>query len=143
MVFLFEGQVDVEAAKRGSAGFSLLGNCCASIFDQSLPAEEIQLTWVEHAKTIRLNGKQIKDRKELVEKNPTIVFCHEDFSFAVGEPERRRFFFDQTAGLVSATYIDALREYKRILRQRNASLREGRFDVLDLLDQQFVTRGIS
>ena len=63
--------------------------------------------------------------RELVELNPAIVFCHEDFSFAAGEPERRRFFFDQTASLVSVGYIDALREYRRILKQRNALLREG------------------
>ncbi len=138
----FRGQVDAEAVKKGSPGFSLLGNCCDSILDRSLPADEIQLTWVDRSKAIRLNGKQVRDRKELVEKNPTIVFCHEDYSFAIGEPERRRFFFDQTAGLVSASYIDALREYKRILRQRNASLREGRFNVLDLIDQQYVARGI-
>jgi DNA replication and repair protein RecF len=107
-----------------------------------LPSDEIVVSWFDRTKAIRLNGKQIRDRKDLIEKNPTIVFCHEDYSFAAGEPERRRFFFDQAAGLVSASYIDTLRDYRRILRQRNAALREGRYDLLELLDQQFVIHGI-
>ncbi|HUW39889.1 MAG TPA: DNA replication and repair protein RecF [Rectinemataceae bacterium] len=138
----FRGQVDAEAVKRGAAGFSLSGRCRETLSDSSFLSEEVTVSWAERAKTIKLNGKQLRDRKELVEKNPTIVFCHEDYTFAAGEPERRRFFFDQTAGLISSSYIDVLREYKRILRQRNAALREGRSDLLELLDQQYVGRGI-
>ena len=89
------------------------------------------MTWEGKTKEIRKNEKQVHDRKELIELNPSVVFCHEDFSFAAGEPERRRFFFDQSAGLVSAGYIDILRDYKRILKQRNASLKGGALRSLD------------
>jgi len=138
----FRGQVDADAVQRGSAGFALSGECTLSVTEQSVPADEIRISWADRSKDIRVNGKPLRDRKELIERNPAVVFCHEDYSFAAGEPERRRFFFDQTAGLVSAGYIDSLRDYKRVLRQRNASLREGRLDLLDLLDQQLVARGI-
>ena len=138
----FRGQVDLEAVQRGFTGFSITGECREALQHGGEPADEVRISLENRAKEIRLNAKPLRDRKALIERNPVVVFCHEDFSFAAGEPERRRFFFDQTASLVSAGYIDTLREYKRILRQRNAALREGRLDLLDLLDQQIAIRGI-
>ena len=93
-------------------------------------------------KSIREDDKPIQDRKRLVERNPAIVFCHEDMEFARGEPERRRFFFDQTASLVSVGYIDLLRAYRRALKARNYALKERSLDVLDVLDIQVATYGL-
>lgn len=107
----------------------------------ALPSEEISIRVEGQSKDMRLNGKTLKDRKELVFHNPAVVFCHEDFSFAAGDPERRRFFFDQCAGMLSPSYIDALRAYKRVLKQRNAALKESARDLLDALDPQFVHWG--
>jgi DNA replication and repair protein RecF len=137
----FRGPVDAEAVRIGSTAFSLVG-CVKEAASQALPAEEIRVSWEGRAKEIRRNDKPIRDRKELIELNPAVVFCHEDYSFADGEPERRRFFFDQSAGLVSADYIDILRDYKRILRQRNAALKEARQDLLPFLDAQLASKGL-
>jgi len=71
-----------------------------------------------------------------------VVFCHEDFTFAAGDPERRRFFFDQCAGMLSLSYIDVLRSYKRILKQRNAALKESAYDLLEAMDPLFVSYGL-
>jgi DNA replication and repair protein RecF len=136
----FRGKVDAEVAQKGSKGFSVSGSVRAAT--GTLPFEDLRVSWDEGVKCIKRNDKPVKDRKELIEINPSIVFCHEDFSFAAGEPERRRFFFDQAAGLVSVGYIDSLREYKRILKQRNASLKAGRGDILPLLDMQLAARGM-
>jgi DNA replication and repair protein RecF len=135
----FRGPVDAEAVKRGATAFSLAGKMRSSSDSAS---DEIRVRWEAKVKDIRRNEKPIRDRKELVELNPSIVFCHEDYAFAAGEPERRRYFFDQAAGLVSIGYIDTLRDYKRILKQRNAALKENRRDLLDLLDQQLAAKGL-
>jgi DNA replication and repair protein RecF len=135
----FRGPVDAEAVKRGSASFVLLGRMRSP---GDLVADEIAVRWHSKNKEIRRNGKPIRDRKELVELNPAIVFCHEDYAFAAGEPERRRYFFDQAAGLVSIGYLDTLRDYKRVLKQRNAALKENRQNLLDLLDQQLAGKGL-
>ncbi|HAX37338.1 MAG: hypothetical protein A2087_07610 [Spirochaetes bacterium GWD1_61_31] len=100
------------------------------------------VSWDARTKTIRENGKAISDRKYLVEKYPAIVFCHEDMDFVSGEPERRRFFFDQTIGLVKNSYIDSLRNYKKCLKMKNAALKEHMFDVLDAIDVQLITYGL-
>jgi DNA replication and repair protein RecF len=135
----FRGPVDAEAVKRGSVSFCLSGKMHSPYGSSS---EDIRVRWEAKIKDIRHNGKPIRDRKELVELNPAIVFCYEDFAFADGEPERRRYFFDQAAGLVSVGYLDTLREYKRILKQRNAALKEARQNLLDLLDQQLACKGL-
>ncbi len=137
----FRGAVDTEVARRGTGYFALEATSRMEGSDEDLPPEKVIVSWKERTKTIRRGEKPLRDRKELIGINPTIIFCHEDFSFAVGEPERRRFFFDQTAGLVSSLYIDLLREYKRILKQRNAALKEGQVSVLEFLDEQLVSRG--
>jgi recF protein len=138
----FRGPVDTEAARRGSATFKLFGATKADAAS-NFPPDEIRVCWENKYKEILRNDKPVRDRKELVELNPAVVFCHEDYSFAAGEPERRRFFFDQSAGLVSAGYIDILRDYRRILKQRNAALKESRQDLLSLLDMQFAGKGMA
>ncbi len=138
----FRGLVEAATGRHGGIGFSLFGKSNGADSSPGMPDEEISVSWRDRSKDIARNGKPIRDRKELLELNPVIVFCHEDFSFAAGEPERRRFFFDQTAGLVSPEYIDALRDYKRILRQRNAALREGRVDLLEHLDLLVAGKGL-
>lgn len=138
----FRGAVDGEAPRHGERAFCLSAQVRAE-FDSSLPPDEIRIDCEKGKKEIRRSGKRVLDRKELVELNPSVVFCHEDFSFAAGEPERRRFFFDQTAGIVSPAYIDSLRLYKRVLKQRNAALKDRRLALLDLLDEQLAVHGLA
>lgn len=93
-------------------------------------------------KEVRLGDKLLTDRKELVAHNPAVVFCHEDFGFAAGEPEERRFFFDQCAGMLWNEYIDTLRSYKRVLKHRNAALKSGEEELVASLDIQFARFGM-
>jgi len=148
----FRGQVDSQIPATGSQGFGL-GAQWAGAVDASVPGgddgypgagldEEISIRVDGTSKDIRLNGKPLKDRKELVFHSPAVVFCHEDFTFAAGDPERRRFFFDQCAGMLSLSYIDSLRSYKRVLKQRNAALKESARDLLEVLDPQLAVYGL-
>ncbi|MGB4586680.1 MAG: DNA replication and repair protein RecF [Rectinemataceae bacterium] len=137
----FRGGVDAQIPASGSAGFGLAGLWSRDDEEDFLD-EEISVRVDGQVKEIRLNGRQLKDRKELVFHNPAVVFCHEDFSFAAGDPERRRFFFDQCAGMLSLSYIETLRSFKRVLKQRNAALKESAYDLLDVLDPLFAAYGL-
>lgn len=130
----FRGGTDADAA--------LLGQTRWTIGGTGPDGARCSVSWADGQKTIREDDKPVRDRKRLVERNPAIVFCHDDMEFARGEPERRRFFFDQTASLVSVGYIDALRSYRRVLKARNAALKDRSLDVLDILDIQLATYGI-
>ncbi len=93
-------------------------------------------------KTIKVDGKEIHDRKELIYNLPCIVFSHDDIEFVRGEPENRRRFFDQTMTMYDPVFFDDLRRYKQVLRQRNAALKEQKYSLLDVYDQKLAYLGI-
>ena len=92
-------------------------------------------------KVIEKNGKKIKDKKEIINTIPCVLFCHEDLDFVVGEPERKRFFLDQSLTMYDIVYIDILRKYKKILKNRNILLKEKKYDTLDIFDFQLAEVG--
>jgi DNA replication and repair protein RecF len=111
---------------------------------------KILVKFEREKKTVFLDGKQAEDRKELLEINPCIVFCHEDMDFIAGTPERRRWFFDQNLSLYDPVYLEDLRRYRKVLKSRNVLLREiqsrqsrvsSTNGVLDALDPQLATYG--
>lgn len=95
-----------------------------------------------NGKRIVLNGLEIRDRKELVALFPCISFFHGDLQLIDGSMERRRRFFDQILSLISPSYIDSLRRYKKVLRQRNFVLRTNQNSMLDMYTQQLLDVGL-
>jgi DNA replication and repair protein RecF len=109
--------------------------------EDSGSSDVIRVSFRAGSKAIELNGKRVRDRKELIYKTPCILFCHEDMDFVVGAMERRRQFFDQTLTLYDPLYIDSLRRYRKILVSRNAALKERHTDILDIYDEQLAAAG--
>lgn len=93
-------------------------------------------------KRIEKDGKTLHDRKDLVTTMPCILYNHDDMDFVVGEPERRRFFVDQSLSMYDVIYIDVSRRYKRVLKSRNMSLKERKYDLLDSYDLQLASFGL-
>ncbi|HDQ15394.1 MAG TPA: DNA replication/repair protein RecF [Sediminispirochaeta sp.] len=93
-------------------------------------------------KTLKLNDKKIQDRKELISNIPAVVFSHEDMDFVNGSPDRRRWFFNQIMSLFDPLFIDTLRDYRKILKMRNASLKNHHTDLLPVYDQQIAQKGL-
>ncbi|MBI9103550.1 MAG: DNA replication/repair protein RecF [Spirochaetales bacterium] len=94
-------------------------------------------------KQIEVNGKKIKDRKELLYNTPCILFCHEDIGFVKGSPDRKRWFMNQTIGLYDPLFIDDLRKYSHLLKMRNSALKEGKIDILSVIDIQLVPQALT
>jgi DNA replication and repair protein RecF len=133
---------DSELARNGNGGeFSTEVKITKSVNDNILVKFE------KGKKSVFINGKKAEDRKELLSIAPTIVFCHEDMEFVSGAHERRRWFFDQTLSLYDPVYLEDLRRYRRVLKSRNAVLREqaassrSQEQLLDALDPQFAEYG--
>ena len=91
---------------------------------------------------ILLDGKEIRDRKELIYNFPSIIFSHDDINFVKGEPEYRRRFFDQTFSMYNPVYLDSLRRYKTILMQRNAAIKARQSSLLSLYDERLAKYGL-
>jgi DNA replication and repair protein RecF len=104
--------------------------------------EKVKIRLGRERKSVHIDGKSIQDRRDLIQAHPCVVFGHEDMDFAVGGPERRRFFFDQTAALAFPLFLDFFRDYKRTLKLRNACLRDGRNDLIEIMDEQLVKHGM-
>lgn len=115
----------------------------SSTFEDSQNLDrKAELSFEDGKKRIKLDGKEIKDRKDLIYSIPCIVFTHDDIEFVRGEPENRRRFFDQTMTMYDPVFLDDLRRYKIVLKQRNAALKEQRLDLLDIYDQKLASYGI-
>ncbi len=96
---------------------------------------------VGRKKEIELDGKAVRDRKEIIANVPCIVFCHDDIAFVAGAPEMQRWFMNQTLSLIEPGFVDQIRRYNRVLRARNAALKAGQYELLDVLDTQLVQAG--
>jgi DNA replication and repair protein RecF len=94
-------------------------------------------------KEIRLNGKAIKDRREIIGRFPCIVFCHDDIGYINGSPDRQRLFFNQTLGLKDILFLDILRRYTKALKQRNTAIKDKNWSVAELFDEELIKTGIA
>jgi len=133
----FRTRSDMHLCRNGDKSMSVQGT-----FSSIEKIEQSVSVQVEKGrKIIRLNGKRIVDRKELLSNTPCIVFSHEDISFVQGPPERMRWFFNQTLSLYNILFIDTLRKYRKILGLRNQCLKEGDSNLLSIYDQQLSIAG--
>ena len=71
---------------------------------------------------IKVNGKQVFNRKELIGQNNVVVLSPEEQPITKGAPLQRRQFVDKMFSVSNKKYINTLQEYNRALRQRNAVL---------------------
>jgi DNA replication and repair protein RecF len=149
----FRGIKDKDITRSGESDFSVSAVLGALGENQrnALPVYST-VKFEKKVKTITINGKKIEDRKDILETIPCVAFCHEDMDFVHGSQERRRWFFDQTQSLYDPVYLDDLRKYRRVLKTRNAVLREHKYsansgnthkteELLDVLDPQLIEYG--
>lgn len=128
-----------EAVGHGGESFRLEARFLND-FDE---IQNIRFLFDKGRRYIEIDGKEIKDRKELIYQFPCIVFCHEDMDFIKGEPETRRKFFDQTMSLYSPLFFDDLRTYRNILAKRNAAIKNGQTDIISIYDMKLAETGLS
>jgi len=134
----FRTHTDSEIVTYGMKDFSIR----TQFKDSNDKTSVIGIYLKDGKKKIERNGKTVKDRKELVSTIPCVLFCHSDMEFASGEPERRRFFIDQSLTMHDSLYIDTMRHYKKVLKSRNIVLKEQNTQLLDALDLQLVEKGL-
>ncbi len=127
-----------ECIKIGSDGFRIE----ASFSDDECGKQKVKVVFKDNKRHIFIDDKEIKDRKELIYTFPCIVFCHQDIDFIKGEPEMRRRFFDQMMSLYSPLYFDNLRNYRRVLLQRNAAIKTGNYSLASLYNERLSYFGL-
>jgi DNA replication and repair protein RecF len=71
-----------------------------------------------------VNGKKLSGLGEIIGIIPTVIFAPQDVTLASGPPADRRVYIDYTAAQISPSFLQNLREYRRVLGQRNSLLRQ-------------------
>ena len=110
-----------ELIKDGSTGFFLKG-----IFKN----EEEEVNRVSFSqnilgnKKIKINEKEIIKRKEMLGINNVVVFSPEETKIIKGPPIERRNFFNKVFSICYPQYLEILISYNKILKQRNAVLKQ-------------------
>lgn len=75
-------------------------------------------------KQIAINGKRLSRFSDLIGRYPIIALTTTDHQITSGPPADRRHFFDVLLSQISSRYLENLREYRRILKQKNSILHE-------------------
>ena len=78
-------------------------------------------------KRIKINGKEVLKRNELLGYNNVVVLSPEEQKITKDSTKQRRIFFDKLFSITSKNYIKTLQEYNKVLKQRNTVLKNYRF----------------
>lgn len=106
---------------------------------------EIILT--KKGKRAKLNHLEQKKLSRYIGNFNVILFAPEDLSLVKGSPSVRRKFLDMEMGQMSTVYLYHLVEYQKILKQRNAYLKQNRKSrtldqtYLSILNEQLAAEG--
>ncbi|MBU0566675.1 DNA replication/repair protein RecF [bacterium] len=120
---------------------------CSGEVEKDGLKEEIEITYRPAEKRVRLNSQAIKNTNELISILNLVVFSPEDISLITGEPSKRRKFINTVLSQVNLTYLYHLKEYYRVLRQRNSHLRsiikgKGKIGDLFIWDEELANHGL-
>jgi len=88
------------------------------------PVKKIAVKLEPNARVALINSKQSKSSKEYLRLLPCTAFIPDDLSLIKGMPAGRRHFLNKGTFQYYPPYWSLLTDYNRILRQKNALLRE-------------------
>jgi len=100
---------------------------------------------LERSKThwrARVDGRDVAQLSQLSRALPLVLMEPNSHLLVSGSPEFRRRYLDWGLFHVEHGFLDIWRRYSKALKQRNASLRSGRLDVLDSLDRITAELGV-
>ncbi len=104
----------------------------------------------ERGKRVRINGIHQDTSMEYVGAANVVIFGPDDLQIIKGGPVERRRFLDMEISAVHEGYRKDLAQYRRVLSQRNAFLKDQRYALksvhrgaaIDVWDEQLVSVGV-
>ena len=134
----YRARRDAELIKSGEA-FSIL----ESRFMLKGREQQIRLIVSSKGRTAQRNRGNERRASELAGFLCCVLFSPEHLMLIKGSPEQRRRFMDLALCQLSPRYLDQLKKYMRLLRQKNGLLKdyyrvEGARELLNIYDGQIV-----
>ena len=111
--------------------------------ERSRGALDIRFGQDKHQKMVSVNGEPLKSLSMLLGKLDTVLFIPSDFDLVAAPPEIKRRYLDIQLSQASAEYLEALKIYNRVLKQRNVLLKQSFSDRKELKTwtEQLVSSG--
>ena len=95
----------------------------------------------ENGWSARHNGEDVSQLSELTQLLPHVLLEPNSHLLVSGPPDGRRRYLDWGVFHVEHTFLTLWRRYKRVLKQRNAALKQSNNMVVESLDSQFIQLG--
>ncbi|MGA9575142.1 MAG: DNA replication/repair protein RecF [Lysobacterales bacterium] len=89
----------------------------------------------------RHNGSDVTNLSELTELLPYVILEPNSHTLVSGPPDGRRRYLDWGVFHVEHNFLLLWRRYNRVLKQRNAALRQANRMIVESMDAQFVQLG--
>jgi len=91
--------------------------------------------------TARHNGEDVTQLSELTHLLPYVLLEPSSHTLVSGPPDGRRKYLDWGVFHVKHDFLTLWRRYSRVLKQRNAALRQANASVIESLEPQFIRLG--
>lgn len=115
---------DLTTLKLGESAFKISGEVHS---DRDISfSVEVTYESIETDKKYWLNKSQIQKLSSIIGKFPIVILSPEYSGITFGSPSDRRKFIDLAISQSSRSYFEDILEYRRILKQRNRILFDGR-----------------
>lgn len=103
----------------------------------------IEAHWHAGTKRFKVNGVAQTRISDILGKVNVVLFTPEDIELVKGNAGVRRRFMDMELSQLRPAYLNALQEYRTVLKQRNGTLRSPKRDddLLAVYDKQLVRYG--
>ena len=134
----FRARKDGEMCRIGMREMAVDGTFCTDA-----GATSVEIRYTDGQKRIRVDHTPLTDRRDLVSRIPSVVFRHDDMAFLTGPPPMQRFFIDQTLSMYRPSYIDDLRRYRVVLKNRNRAIKDDLWDVVSVYDHELAVIGLT
>jgi DNA replication and repair protein RecF len=118
------GVIQTKTRQHASYGETEKGKDLPEENEARPPVKKIAVRIEPHVRVSFIHSKQCKSSKEYLQILPSTAFIPDDLSLVKGMPASRRFFLDKGTFQYYPPYWSFLTDYNRILRQKNALLRE-------------------
>ncbi len=105
---------------------------------------EIEISYKDK-KVIKINGKKINKKIELINKIPMVIFFPSLSNFLFSSPSKRRYFLDREISKTSLYYYFNLMKYLALIKRRNIILKKkdkSLYSYLDTIDEELVKVGL-
>lgn len=133
----FKAKKEDHVILHGENSFTITG-----VFEEEAIEKEIAIHYTNGKKTILHNKTPIKNRREMLNNFPSLVFKHSDIFFVSGSPEYQRLFLDQMLVLNHNEYLQAFQQYKKVLLQKNMALKKGLYDLISVYNEQLIDNAL-